>query len=755
MNRMATRLLERVFIKVHIRAAWNKLNNMTEHSELSSALESLIHLTASESSYCELLGVMVDMISTDSLGIAAPFLSHIIDMAALPSQQATRRMSQQLLSKCDPSGFRLRSKKKNKPTAALIWSVLANRLAGEMSSILFTDAVCECLLNNIENDPDMACKVFSIIALEKFSLTGPCKTRIMKKPIRRLLRDVTNLSMLGQTNPEEISGILQAKFCAQWSLRNVFREAAEVAEGMKAPAGTESCDDQSHSIAQTEEGVSTQGSLPSAEEGLSKLAESATANINVMLNTLDATRHWKISEDGLSIRNDGSTFESIRATKSVSQGKWYYEVTLVTAGIILIGWASVHCQFSPDDGTGVGDDIFGFAYDGCRNLMWADGESVPYGGFEAWKPGDVIGLYLDIDNAITECFIDGKSLGKISPFERDHFGIQAISGYFPALSFTSFQQAIVNFGATPFSASADAAVAAIVNAVVSQQHPSMESLARRRNTVAAPSSSSSVPLEMDCLDDPFSPPSTAYFAFLNRPSRVQRSSLHPMDMESVDPLELTARRPRHHRPLTESSESSTASQDHTAFPPLGPLGSTSEIGGVGPLDGEPSLGFNVEALGQGHDPTAIIDTSVMDTDVEDNNGMDVVLVEEGREASGSEVMEQSALDFQDGHSIHSRRNSVQVLPSLPPIGETTVATISTVLNGGGGASSMTATTISTDFARTTGGGTIPMSSSNMSNTSSTSTMNFSAGIGVGVTAVGNSARFGSRRASMPTNRLEM
>jgi hypothetical protein len=82
--------------------------------------------------------------------------------------------------------------------------------------------------------------------------------------------------------------------------------------------------------------------------------------------------------------------------------------------------------------------------------MWADGESESYGGTEAWKPGDVIGLYLDVDNAITECFLNGKSLGKISPFERDHFGIQAISGYFPALSFTSFQQATVNFGATPF-----------------------------------------------------------------------------------------------------------------------------------------------------------------------------------------------------------------------------------------------------------------------------------------------------------------
>lgn len=88
------------------------------------------------------------------------------------------------------------------------------------------------------------------------------------------------------------------------------------------------------------------------------------SNINVMLNTLDATRHWKLSEDGLSIRNDGSTFESIRATKSVTCGKWFYEVKLVTAGIMQIGWATVHCQFSPEDGTGVGDDIVS----ACRRI---------------------------------------------------------------------------------------------------------------------------------------------------------------------------------------------------------------------------------------------------------------------------------------------------------------------------------------------------------------------------------------------------
>lgn len=128
---------------------------------------------------------------------------------------------------------------------------------------------------------------------------------------------------------------------------------------MKTTASIGSRNDSSQSIAQTEQDVSTQESPSPVEEGPNETS-SDIANINVMLNTLDATTHWKIAEDGLSIRNDGSTFESIRATKSVSQGKWYYEVTLVTAGIMQIGWASVHCQFSPDDATGVGDDIVSF-----------------------------------------------------------------------------------------------------------------------------------------------------------------------------------------------------------------------------------------------------------------------------------------------------------------------------------------------------------------------------------------------------------
>ncbi|KAF9298025.1 RING finger and SPRY domain-containing protein 1 [Linnemannia elongata] len=940
MNRMAARLLERVFVKVHIRAAWNKLHNMTEQGELSSALESLIHLTATDSSYCELIGVMVDMISTDSLGIAAPFLCHIIDMAALPSQQTTRRMSQQLLSKCDPGGLaRLRSKKKNKTAAALIWSMLANRLAGEMSATLFSDAVCECLLNNIENDSDMTCKVFSIIALEKFSLTGPCKARIMQTPIRRLLRDTANMSTFGLTDKEEIAGILQAKFCAEWSLRNIFRDIAE--EPKDASLEGSQPGDQSPSISQTENDMSARESLSPTEGGSKRVVDSRSTNVKVILNTLDATRHWKISEDGLTIRNDGSTFESIRTTKSVTCGKWFYEVTLITAGIMQLGWATAHCQFSPEDGTGVGDDLFGFAYDGSRNLIWSSGESEPYGDPEAWRPGDILGFYLDIDNAVMECFMNGQSLGPITPFDKDRFAAQATSGYFPAFSFTSFQQATFNFGAsefkyppalpwrnlneqgtiTPemkraiirprsesvygrlkldpvtgvrlasmpeeeddidysllcticcdhtatvtlqpcghdglcvecaysldvcplcrsriyqrqmFSASetkettttaangllisglssdtsdcssahttlaglsasstttsawsteyfgpsgsghsrdpvltasggatnqhqdtvAAAAAAAIATMAASAQNSrstntsgapshsgSTESLSRRRNTLAATTPSSSrIALEQDCLTDPFSPPSTAYFAFLNRPSRLQRPSshLHPMDMDSVDPLELpggsSRRASLQPQPFDPLPIHHHRSHSHTSSSNLGPLDA------VPPLFSYPD-DISSSVVGNQINPVVSEDEDEEeeDDDDEDGDGLDVHLVDEGREATNCDVMDLSAApDFPDaGSTLHSRRSSIQVVSGatsgFPPMMMNPATVVLPTL---------------LDFDR------MGLLSSSSGSSSGGSSMDAVGGLPPPPfpPVAGGASRFGGRRASMPSNRLEM
>ena len=44
-------------------------------------------------------------------------------------------------------------------------------------------------------------------------------------------------------------------------------------------------------------------------------------------------------------RCDASSFESVRCTFQVDSGIWYYEVTVVTAGVMQIGWATKDSKF--------------------------------------------------------------------------------------------------------------------------------------------------------------------------------------------------------------------------------------------------------------------------------------------------------------------------------------------------------------------------------------------------------------------------
>ena len=53
-----------------------------------------------------------------------------------------------------------------------------------------------------------------------------------------------------------------------------------------------------------------------------------------------------VSRPGLLGRCDAASFESVRSTFSTGDsGKWYYEVTLYTAGVMQIGWATKYSKF--------------------------------------------------------------------------------------------------------------------------------------------------------------------------------------------------------------------------------------------------------------------------------------------------------------------------------------------------------------------------------------------------------------------------
>ena len=112
--------------------------------------------------------------------------------------------------------------------------------------------------------------------------------------------------------------------------------------------------------------------------------------INVILNDKDVSEYLKIGPDGLEARSDTVSFESVRCTYHVSAGVWYYEVLIVTDGVMQIGWATKQSKFMNHEGYGIGDDQHSIAYDGCRNLIWFGAKSIPHTN-PAWKSGDILG----------------------------------------------------------------------------------------------------------------------------------------------------------------------------------------------------------------------------------------------------------------------------------------------------------------------------------------------------------------------------
>ena len=80
-----------------------------------------------------------------------------------------------------------------------------------------------------------------------------------------------------------------------------------------------------------------------------------------------------------------------RLALKVDSGVWYYELEVVTEGIMQVGWATKESKFLNHDGYGIGDDEHSVAFDGCRQLVWhhADSESIAH-EVDRWAAADTI-----------------------------------------------------------------------------------------------------------------------------------------------------------------------------------------------------------------------------------------------------------------------------------------------------------------------------------------------------------------------------
>ncbi|CAF0773776.1 unnamed protein product [Adineta ricciae] len=96
----------------------------------------------------------------------------------------------------------------------------------------------------------------------------------------------------------------------------------------------------------------------------------------------------------------------------VGKGNWYFCVRLPKDGV-QIGWATHKFNPRGNDGKGLGDDEYSWAYDGSRGLFLADGVFDKQFNDVRWKENDVCGCGIEIDgeNTNIKYWLNGKLLG--------------------------------------------------------------------------------------------------------------------------------------------------------------------------------------------------------------------------------------------------------------------------------------------------------------------------------------------------------
>jgi hypothetical protein len=191
-------------------------------------------------------------------------------------------------------------------------------------------------------------------------------------------------------------------------------------------------------------------------------------------------------EEGIVVLTGNSKFASAILTfNKNSPGVWYFEIELLSDGLMQLGWIDDEFQDSANDkeGDGIGDDVNGhsWAFDGFRNKLLHKGEEIALLAAssssssaigdkgikedkkerESWETNDVVGCLLRIDEVSSSSSSSNKKAsnkrnevhfiyflnGNRVPGGEFQFIVESNhSGFYPAVSLEEGESIVVNNG---------------------------------------------------------------------------------------------------------------------------------------------------------------------------------------------------------------------------------------------------------------------------------------------------------------------
>ncbi|UXI19010.1 60S ribosomal protein L3 [Sarcoptes scabiei] len=386
-------------------------------------LQRLIEIANTDRGWLKILDSMINIIGMNTINgaiendhIGPTIIILLLEDTPLPTKELIgdllnlfdNYLTLPIHSPCDVSIIKHRN-------VCTILAFLAEKMAGTLSTNLLSLKIIKFLEKIIRDNLNHLHVLFALNCIEKFSLTRENKDFIQKHfdiikelcELEKYLNDFRLETLYTSTTSELLK--FQVGFNAQWCLDNVFIKRGRKLSYKKVDY----------------------------------------SNLNAILNVNDKTEFLKLSPNGLSARCDTFTFECVRCNYPISEGVYFYEVILLTSGIMQIGWATKLTQFKNHEGSGVGDDRHSIAFDGCRNVIWHNMNHYKH-TLGSWVAGDVVGCLIDFNNKKFIFYLNGKKF-EITKKIAEKLGLTFSSGpYYAACSLMSYQQCYFNFGQEPF-----------------------------------------------------------------------------------------------------------------------------------------------------------------------------------------------------------------------------------------------------------------------------------------------------------------
>eukprot|EP00108_Taenia_solium_P001407 TsM_000688100 transcript=TsM_000688100 gene=TsM_000688100 len=144
-------------------------------------------------------------------------------------------------------------------------------------------------------------------------------------------------------------------------------------------------------------------------------------------------------ENPLDVLEEATMNYRAASSKAVTRGKWYYEVELLTYGMVRVGWATKNASAATT--IGMSGSSYSFAPEQARKYH-RDGR--PYG--KRCEPGDVIGCMLNLNEGSITFSLNGEIMMDPLGQEIAFKDIKVNYGFVPAFTLGSGQQVRINFG---------------------------------------------------------------------------------------------------------------------------------------------------------------------------------------------------------------------------------------------------------------------------------------------------------------------